>query len=279
MLFQQLGIWRIAQLIAAVLLVGVGIWKLFVDTQPLHVPQVVVPLWLAVAVLAHVGVSFGNTKLAHAHLNLNDTRVSFPELWRINLWGSLLNLLLPFGLGALMRGAWLKLRHQMPVPKASMHVLETNLIVFVANLWLLALILTIMSGGNWQFAGLALTGAGMLVLSTWRPLLAPALLPYPFAITAYLGVSYGLQLDVGLPFLLLLPVIVHASALVVLAPGALGVTESLFVLLATTFSLPLGDALWLALATRATGLLSVILLLLGLTVSRKIGERRKTCGK
>jgi len=279
MLAQNLGLWRAIQLTAAVILVACGAWKLFADGQALHPPHMIIPLWLAAAVLANAGVSFGNTRLAYGHLKLQDTRVPFPDLWRVNLWGSLLNLLLPFGLGALLRGAWLKVRHQMPAAKASMHVFETNLIVFTVNLWLLALILAAMHGGGWQFAGLILAGAGMLSLSSWRPLLMPALLPYPLAIAAYLSVSHGLQLDIGLSFLLLLPVIVHASALVVLAPGSLGVTESLFVLLAAAFSLSVSDALWLALITRAAGLVAVILLLLGLAISHSASEEEKSCSE
>jgi len=279
MLSQKPGIWQALQLTAAFILVATGAWKLFVDGQSLHSPHLIIPLWLVAAVLANAGVSFGNTRLAYGHLKLHGARVSFPALWRVNLWGSLFNLLLPFGLGALMRGAWLKVHHQMSATRASMHILETNFIVFTVNLWLLALIFALMYGGSWALAGLALAGAGMLSLSNWRPLLLPAFIPYPFAIAAYLSVSHGLGLDIGLPFLLLLPVIVHASALVVLAPGSLGVTESLFVLLAAAFSLPISDALWLALITRATGLMAVILLLFGLTINDSAAKGRKSCIK
>lgn len=272
-------LWRVVQMGAALILVAAGVWKLLIGGEALQPPLDIVPLWLAAAVLAHAGVSFANTRLAYAHLRLHDTHVSFVELWRINLWGSLFNLVLPFGLGALMRGAWLKTHHQMSTIGASRHLLETNLIVFVVNLWLLALMLAAMYSGGWQIAGLVLAAAAVLCLPAWRPLLMPALLPYPFAVIAYLSVSQGLHLELGLAFLLLLPVIVHASALIVLAPGSLGVTESMFVLLATVMSLPLNDALWLALINRATGLVAVALLLLGLSIGRNIGQERRPCGQ
>jgi len=272
-LSQKLQIWRVLQQALAVALVATGIWKLLVDGQSLHPPHTVEPLWLAAAVLASAGISFGNTKLAYGHLKLHDTRVLFTDLWRVNLWGSLFNLVLPFGLGALMRGAWLKSRHQMSVSEASRHVLETNFIVFVVNFWLLALILAGKSGNGWLLTTLLIAGAGMVFLPAWRPLLLPALLPYPFSIVAYLSICHALQLDIGLSFLLLLPLIVHASALLVLAPGSLGVTESLFILFADTLSLPVSDALWLALAARAAALVAVVLLLLSLTAHRHRRER------
>ncbi len=270
---QKIRIWRVLQCGLAVLLVAVGVWKLLVAGITLHPPHVIEPFWLAAAVLAGAGVSLGNTELAYGHLKLHDTRVSFADLWRVNLWGSLFNLVLPFGLGALMRGAWLKSRHQMSISEASRHVLETNLIVFVVNFWLLALILASKSWNGWLLAALLISGAAMASLPAWRPLILPALLPYPFSIAAYLSICHALQLDIGLSFLLVLPLMVHASALLVLAPGSLGVTESLFILFADILSLPVSDALWLALATRAAALVAVVLLLLGLTAHRHRRER------
>ena len=261
-------------MLAAVAVVVMAGWQMVGHTHDLLPPRSFSPAWLLLAIAAQAGVSMSNTLLAHGHLKLHGHEVPLMALLRINLWGSLLNLVMPVGLGMLLRGAWLHARHQVTVTGAGRHLLETNLIVFAVNLWLLVLIVAIHHGA-WPLGAAATLGAlAIACLPHVRRLTARALLPYPCAALLNVAIAQGINLHLPPDFLLTLPLLIHASALVVLAPGALAVTESLSVLAAVAWGAPVGDALWLALVARITGLIAVAAMLLAFQLMGRVGKEK-----
>jgi len=256
--------WRLVQAIGAVAVVVAAAWQWHARAGALQAPDRIAIPWMLLAVAAQAGVSLGNTRLAHTHLRLHGHAVPWSGLLRINLWGSLLNLVLPLGLGLLLRGAWLHTRQRVPLVQAGQHLMETNLLVFAVNLWLLVLLLAVGHPMRLAWPALAVAAVAAAFLPHARPLIARAALIYPCVVLINVAVAQGLALRLPWEFLFILPLLLHASALVVLAPGALAVTESLFMLAAVIFEAPIADALWLALGARATGLVAVATLLLGL---------------
>ncbi|MDX8414286.1 MAG: hypothetical protein R8J85_09395 [Mariprofundales bacterium] len=146
------------------------------------------------------------------------------------------------------------------------HILEVNLLVFLVNLTLLDLILLLTETGTWWQWTLLIGMLPLLILRIKPPisLLSAAIIPYPFVVLGYIALNGAFSLGLPQIFLLLLPLILHASAIIMLAPSSLLLTESLFVLLALTASVPLNQALWLAITARGSALVAMLILLLGL---------------
>ena|GEM_PF-4620478 len=235
------------------------------DLTPPPLPFGTVWWWLLPALLAEAAIPFVNTQLLLRQLGGMGTHTGYRPLLRIGLWGTLLNIVFPFGMGVLLRGAWLKRHHDMSVPHIGQHIAHVHLLRIAVNVAMFLVLQGAIAGDLFAFGSGVLGLLGLSRLPRQKGLLLPTALPYPLLAVQLLALDQLLGLSFPTLYLLLLPLALYLSAMITLAPGSLGVMESLFVLLALAFDLPAHQALWLGLMLRGVHLTAIALLLVATT--------------